>query len=248
MEEQLARLADYVVANYQRWLIFPAIVLAGYLVIRTTDKYVARFFDRVEYDRTLEILFQKTIKVFLWSVVFILALANVGFDVSGFIAGLGVLGFIVGFAVKDVLSNLAAVPTTPSLVSSTYGAIDAVLMTLPEYIFLYSSYADPISDLIQKLPQSCHLFVFVAQDHRPTLDAWLQAQRLQQRGDALDLTRGAAKGIEVLHVGGQRHRVEALVGEQTQGVVESMVLQAVGVVAEEERHGGVVRNCARLSS
>ncbi|MBC8292603.1 MAG: mechanosensitive ion channel [Proteobacteria bacterium] len=108
MEEQLTRLTDYVVANYQEWLIVPVIVLAGYLVIRTTDKYVARFFDRVEYDRTLEILFQKTIKVFLWSVVLILALANIGFDVSGFIAGLGVMGFIVGFAVKDVLSNLAA--------------------------------------------------------------------------------------------------------------------------------------------
>ncbi len=96
------------VANYHGWLIVPVIVLAGYLVIRTTDKHVARFFDRVEYDRTLELLFQKTIKVFLWSVVLILALANMGFDVSGFLAGLGVMGFVVGFAVKDVLSNLAA--------------------------------------------------------------------------------------------------------------------------------------------
>ena len=62
----------------------------------------------MEYDRTLEILFQKTIKVFLWSVVLIFALANIGFDVSGFVAGFGVMGFVVGFAVKDVLSNLAA--------------------------------------------------------------------------------------------------------------------------------------------
>ena len=108
MEEQLARVTNYVVANYLGWLIVPIIVLTGYLVIRTTDKYVARFFDQVEYDRTLEILFQKTIKIFLWIVVLILALANIGFDVSGFLAGLGVMGFIVGFAVKDVLSNLAA--------------------------------------------------------------------------------------------------------------------------------------------
>jgi small conductance mechanosensitive channel len=108
MEEQLARLTNYVAANYQGWLVFSIIVLAGYLVIRTTDKYIARSFERVEYDRTLEILCQKTIKAFLWSVLLILALANVGFDVSGFIAGLGVMGFIVGFAVQDVLSNLAA--------------------------------------------------------------------------------------------------------------------------------------------
>ncbi|MBW2456346.1 MAG: mechanosensitive ion channel, partial [Deltaproteobacteria bacterium] len=108
VEEQIERVTNYVLANYQRWLVVPVIVFVGYLVIRTTDRYLARFFDRVEYDRTLEILFQKTIKIFLWTVVLILALANVGFDVSGFLAGLGVMGFVVGFAVKDVLSNVAA--------------------------------------------------------------------------------------------------------------------------------------------
>ncbi len=108
MEDLIDRVTNYVAANYLTWLIVPVIVLAGYFVIRTTDKYVTRFFDRVEYDRTLEILCQKTIRVFLWIVVLILALANTGFDVSGFLAGLGVMGFVVGFAVKDVLSNLAA--------------------------------------------------------------------------------------------------------------------------------------------
>lgn len=108
VEEFLTNIADHIRAEYLAWLVAPAIVIAGYFVIRVTDNRVARFFDRVEYDRTLEILIQKTISVFLWIIVLILALANAGFDVSGFIAGLGVMGFIVGFAVKDVLSNLAA--------------------------------------------------------------------------------------------------------------------------------------------
>ncbi len=108
MEALLTNITDHIRAEYLVWLVVPLIIIVGYLVVRTTDRYVARFFDRVEYDRTLEILIQKTIKGFLWIVVLILALANAGFDVSGFIAGLGVMGFIVGFAVKDVLSNLAA--------------------------------------------------------------------------------------------------------------------------------------------
>lgn len=108
VEEPVEGVSNYAAAGYQEWLIFPVIALIGYFVIRATDKYVVRFFDRVEYDRTLEILVQKTIKAFLWTVVVILGLANIGFDVSGFIAGLGVMGFVVGFAVKDVLSNLAA--------------------------------------------------------------------------------------------------------------------------------------------
>ena len=32
--------------------------LAGHVMIRVTDRQVVRFFDRVEYDRTLEILVQ----------------------------------------------------------------------------------------------------------------------------------------------------------------------------------------------
>jgi len=108
MEVLLSKIADYILAHYLNWIILPVIVILGYFVIKIADKYVARFFDRVDYDRTLEVLIQKTISIFLWIIVFIIALANIGFDVSGFIAGLSVIGFIVGFAVKDVLSNLAA--------------------------------------------------------------------------------------------------------------------------------------------
>jgi len=108
MSELLSKIEVYILANYLEWLIFPVILVVGFFVIKVADKYIARFFDKVEYDRTLEVLIQKTIKVFLWIIVFIIALANIGFDVSGFIAGLGVMGFIIGFAVKDVLSNLAA--------------------------------------------------------------------------------------------------------------------------------------------
>ena len=108
MKEQILIFEGYFLAHYLEWLIFPIIIILGYFIVKMTDKYVARFFDRVDYDRTLEVLIQKTISIFLWIIVFIIALSNVGFNVSGFIAGLGVMGFIVGFAVKDVLSNLAA--------------------------------------------------------------------------------------------------------------------------------------------
>jgi small conductance mechanosensitive channel len=108
MKEQALNFGERFQVNYIEWLIFPVIIIFGYFIVKLTNKYVAHFFDRVDYDRTLEVLIQRTVGVFLWIVVLIIALANVGFDVSGFIAGLGVLGFIVGFAVKDVLSNLAA--------------------------------------------------------------------------------------------------------------------------------------------
>lgn len=108
MKEQISKIGEYFQTHYLEGLIFLVIIIAGYIIIKIIDRYIAKFFDRVDYDRTLEVLIQKTIKIFLWIIVFIIALANIGFDVSGFIAGLGVMGFIIGFAVKDVLSNLAA--------------------------------------------------------------------------------------------------------------------------------------------
>lgn len=44
----------------------------------------------------------------LWIILIIVILSNLGFNVTGFVAGLGAMGIIIGFATKDVLSNLAA--------------------------------------------------------------------------------------------------------------------------------------------
>jgi small conductance mechanosensitive channel len=108
VEELMTIIQTAFVDHYMEWLSLPVILIIGYFAIKMVDRFVGRFFDQVDYDRTLEVLFQKTIKAFLWIIVFIIALANAGFNVSGFIAGLSVMGFIVGFAVKDVLSNLCA--------------------------------------------------------------------------------------------------------------------------------------------
>ena len=85
-----------------------ATVIIGYAVIHICNKLVSRFFDKVDFDQTLEIFIQRVIKFILWIVLIITVLANLGFNVTAFIAGLSIGGFIIGFATKDVLSNLAA--------------------------------------------------------------------------------------------------------------------------------------------
>ncbi|MCH8329341.1 MAG: mechanosensitive ion channel family protein, partial [Nanoarchaeota archaeon] len=47
-------------------------------------------------------------RVVLWFILLVIVLANLGIDVTGLIAGLGIMGFIVGFALKDTLGNLAS--------------------------------------------------------------------------------------------------------------------------------------------
>jgi len=108
LEGTIHALQEYLAQHSTQWAIAALAVAIGYIIIRIVDLNLGRFFDSVEFDRTLELLLQRTLKVFLWIVLITLVAGNLGFNVSGFIAGLGVAGFVVGFAVKDVLSNLAA--------------------------------------------------------------------------------------------------------------------------------------------
>ena len=86
----------------------------------------------------------------------------------------------------DLLQKFQSTPRTPSLVSSTYGTIEAVLMTLPAYVFLYPSYADPIRDLIAQLPSSCQYFILVPTDHRNDLERWLTAANAHSRATIVE--------------------------------------------------------------
>ena len=108
LEELTSQAQEYISQRYLAWGLAAVGLLIGSVIIRVVDKSLARFLAKVDYDRTLEILWQRSVKIFLWLVLIILIAGNLGFDVTGFIAGLSVIGFVVGFAVKDVLSNLAA--------------------------------------------------------------------------------------------------------------------------------------------
>ena len=108
LEELATQAQEYISQRYLAWGLAAVGLLIGSVIIRVVDKSLARFLAKVDYDRTLEILWQRSVKIFLWLVLIILIAGNLGFDVTGFIAGLSVIGFVVGFAVKDVLSNLAA--------------------------------------------------------------------------------------------------------------------------------------------
>ncbi len=99
---------NYFIKNYTQWLFVIIVCIVGFFLIKIINRYVARYFDKVDFDRTLEIFIQKIIKIFLWVLLLIIILSNLGFNVTGFIAGLSIAGFIIGFATKDILSNLAA--------------------------------------------------------------------------------------------------------------------------------------------
>lgn len=84
-----------------------AFIASGILgvLIRAWGKRVAdRINPRINND--LVPLFDRTVKVIIFSVVVMLILSRFNVDVAPLVASLGIAGFAVGFAVKDTLSNI----------------------------------------------------------------------------------------------------------------------------------------------
>ena len=108
IEEMITQAQVYISQRYLSWSLAAIGLLVGWILIRGMDHHLGRFFSTAGYDRTLEILCQRSVRWFLWVGLISLIAGNLGFNVSGFIAGLSVTGFVVGFAVKDVLANFAA--------------------------------------------------------------------------------------------------------------------------------------------
>ena len=107
-EEMITQAQAYLSQRYLPWSLAVIGLVVGSIIIRVVNHHLGKLFSTVGYDRTLEILCQRSVKWFLWVVLISLIAGNLGFNVSGFIAGLSVTGFVVGFAVKDVLASLAA--------------------------------------------------------------------------------------------------------------------------------------------
>lgn len=93
-------------------LLALVILIIGFFVIKIIKKVIFKLSDKVsgkmKVDKSLKNFFENTIGVILWTILIIIILANLGVNVSGLIAGLGIAGFIVGFALKDTLGNLAS--------------------------------------------------------------------------------------------------------------------------------------------
>ena len=84
------------------------IVLVGLWSGAWAGKLIRRMLERGGKDTSLTSLLSKVTQ---WSVIGLaatMALQQVGFNLTAFLTGLGVLGFTVGFALQDVSKNLMA--------------------------------------------------------------------------------------------------------------------------------------------
>jgi small conductance mechanosensitive channel len=93
------------VGNLFKGFIVLVLFLAIYLIIRTA---LRRVFQRSRVEEDAAELLLTTLKFVVLGLAIIVALDQVGFNMTGLLAGLGVAGLALGFAAKDTLANFIA--------------------------------------------------------------------------------------------------------------------------------------------
>lgn len=114
MDELLAQMSPLEAILQSIFLFIPKLVMA--IVIFLLTLYVARLgfrligaaLKRRRIDPELNLLLSRIAQIAIIIIGTIWALATVDFDVTGFVAGLGIIGFTVGFALKDIAENFVA--------------------------------------------------------------------------------------------------------------------------------------------
>ncbi|MBU1700053.1 MAG: mechanosensitive ion channel family protein [Candidatus Eisenbacteria bacterium] len=82
------------------WLIFRILDALSTYLLKAAEKTESRL------DDNLIPLFRKSFKVFIGILAFVMLIQNMGYSVSGLLAGLGIGGLAVGLAAKDTLANV----------------------------------------------------------------------------------------------------------------------------------------------
>lgn len=113
----MEELADYRkhIDNAINWLwqALPDLILAliilivGLWVIRMLNRLIQEFFERKDYDPTLESFIQSFARVALKVILFVLVVTQLGVKSSSLVAIVGAAGLAIGLALQGSLSNFA---------------------------------------------------------------------------------------------------------------------------------------------
>ena len=95
------------------WDALPNLILAciifftGLWIIKFINKLVHNFFEKKDYDLTLETFLQSFIRVGLKVILFVLVVTQLGVKSSSLVAIVGAAGLAIGLALQGSLSNFA---------------------------------------------------------------------------------------------------------------------------------------------
>ncbi len=95
------------------WNFIPNLILAiiifivGWWIVRFINKMVAKFFEKKDYDLTLESFIQSFINISLKVLLFVVVVTQLGVKSSSLVAMIGAAGLAIGLALQGSLANFA---------------------------------------------------------------------------------------------------------------------------------------------
>ena len=115
-------------------------ILIGIPLVRLVLRYLKKLFDKYDYiDKGIENFLFRVTSVGLWAVIFLTAASELGINVTGIVAALGIVGLAMAFAAQDTIENIIA--GIFLMVDRPFREGDRIL--LPKKIgSLYSSWGD----------------------------------------------------------------------------------------------------------
>ena len=107
MPENFNQLIDMIIAELPNVLTALLIFIASLYVAKLLSNLLKRILTKREADREVTMLLAQVTR---WSIIVlgIIAALQRFFDVTAFLAGLGILGFTVGFAMQEIMQNFVA--------------------------------------------------------------------------------------------------------------------------------------------
>nr|WP_299073779.1 mechanosensitive ion channel domain-containing protein [uncultured Allomuricauda sp.] len=106
-EQHLEKAIDWFWDFMPNLILAIVISIAGLWVIRFINKMVRKFFERKDYDLTLESFLQSFISIALKVLLFVVVVTQLGVKSSSLVAMVGAAGLAIGLALQGSLANFA---------------------------------------------------------------------------------------------------------------------------------------------
>src|SRR5712692_554879 len=106
----LESIKTFVISHAVQWFAALLVLLIGLLASKLSKRWLTAILNRsrVRDDLLLKNFFLRSVSLSILILAILIALGNVGLDVTSLITGLGITGLILGFGLRDTLSNFAA--------------------------------------------------------------------------------------------------------------------------------------------
>ncbi|KQC29990.1 mechanosensitive ion channel family protein [Flagellimonas eckloniae] len=106
-EQHLEKAIDWFWDFMPNLILAIVILIVGLWVIRFINKLVRKFFERKDYDLTLESFLQSFISIALKVLLFTIVVTQLGVKSSSLVAMVGAAGLAIGLALQGSLANFA---------------------------------------------------------------------------------------------------------------------------------------------